>query len=321
MKTVAHNVLVTGANGFVGKALCELLFAHGMTVTAAIRNEASMQNDRFSSIPVGDIDGNTRWDEALKNIDCVVHLAARVHVMKETASSPLAEFRRVNCDGSGKLARDAAAAGVKRLIYLSTIKVNGELTDGEPFTEQVNSAPLDPYGVSKWEAENLLRQTASETGMEVVIIRPPLVYGPGVKGNFLTLLKSVSKGVPLPFALVNNRRSLVALGNLVDMIRECVANPMAANETFLVSDGEDLSTAELIKCIAKAMGRSPRLLPLPPQWLIAGASIAGKKVLADRLLGSLQVDSGKAARVLGWQPPQTVAQGIARVVDWYEKRG
>ncbi len=315
-----RTILVTGANGFVGKALCALLLAHGMSVSAAVRKHSNMQGGRFNYTFVGDIDGNTDWDVALKNIDCVVHLAARVHVMNETSSDPLKEFRRVNRDGTEKLARDAASAGVKRLIYLSTIKVNGELTNGDPFTEQVGHPPVDPYGLSKWEAENLLRQISAETGMEVVIIRPPLVYGPGVKGNFLTLLKLVLKGFPLPLGRVTNRRSLVALDNLLDLIRECIANPQAANETFLVSDGEDLSTAELIKAIAHAMKKSPRLIPVPLRWLTIAALISGKKAVANRLLGSLQIDSGKATRLLGWRPPQTVAQGVERVVDWYEKR-
>lgn len=327
-KSVPHSVLVTGANGFVGKALCELLVGRDMHVSAVVRNSVAVQDARFDYISVGDIDGNTDWHTVsmhslqgrravLENIDCVVHLAARVHVMNETASNPLDEFRRVNTYGTEKLARDAASAGVKRFIYVSTIKVNGEETVDLPFTEQVNRAPVDPYGLSKWEAENILRQISLETGMEVVIIRPPLVYGPGVKGNFLTLLKLVSKGLPLPFARVTNKRSLVALDNLVDLIRECIVNPAASGETFLVSDGEDLSTADLVVAIAHGMKKSPRLIPVPV-WLInIGASLVGKQEMANRLLGSLQVDSSKAYRLLGWRPPQTVGQEIERVVHWH----
>lgn len=315
-----RSVLVTGANGFVGKALCDLLVDNEMSVKAAIRKSDGVHEGRIDYIAVGEINGDTEWQEALAGVDCVVHLAARVHVMNETASNPLEEFRRINTYGAEKLARDAAKAGVKRLIYLSTIKVNGEATMDLPFTEQVGHPPVDPYGLSKWEAENSLRQISAETGMEVVIIRPPLVYGPGVKGNFLTLLKLVSKGLPLPLGAVSNKRSLVSLDNLVDLIRECIVNPQATGETFLVSDGHDLSTAELIRSIAHAMDQSPRLIPVPPSLLNAAAIILRKKAVASRLLGSLQVDTTKAQQLLRWQPPQSMELGIERVAQWYRSR-
>jgi len=313
-------ILVTGANGFVGKALCELLVDNGMLVKAAVRSDVSKLDDRIDYISVGEIDGETDWQAALANVDVIVHLAARVHVMNETASDPLNEFRRINTVGSNKLARDAAMSGVKRFIYLSTIKVNGEETHTIPFSEQVNNVPTDPYGLSKWEAENNLRQISAETKMEVVIIRPPLVYGPGVKGNFNTLLKLVAKGVPLPLAGVENQRSLVSLGNLVDLIRECIVNPGAAGETFLVSDGHDLSTAGLISVIASEMGKSPRLIPVPLWLLNIFAAILGKKMVARRLLASLQVDVSKAQEILGWSAPYSVEHEIAKTVDWYRGR-
>lgn len=315
-----RSVLVTGANGFVGKALCDLLVDNEMLVKAAIRKSDGVHDGRIDYISVGEINGDTEWQEALVGVDCVVHLAARVHVMNETASNPLDEFRRINTYGTEKLARDATKAGVKRLIYLSTIKVNGEATADHPFTEQVDHPPVDPYGLSKWEAENIVKKVSAETGMEVVIIRPPLVYGPGVKGNFLTLLKLVSKGLPLPLGAVSNKRSLVSLDNLVDLIRECIVNPQAAGETFLVSDGHDLSTAELIRSIAHAMEKSPRLIPVPLLVLNTAATMLRKKAVASRLLGSLQVDSTKAQQLLGWQPPQSVVLGIERVTHWYRSR-
>ncbi len=311
-----ERVLVTGANGFVGQVLCQLLVDKGISVKAVVRSSES----HAGSISIGEINGDTNWQDALIGIDCVVHLAARVHVMNESAANPLNAFRHVNTAGSEKLARDAAKAGVKRLIYLSTIKVNGEQTYGVPFNEKVEHTPVDPYALSKWEAENSLRRISIESGMEIVIIRAPLVYGPGVKGNFLTLLKLVSKGLPLPFASVKNKRSLVALSNLVDLIRECIVNPRAAGEIFLVSDGEDLSTAELIKVIALKMGKPSRLIPIPLPLLNVGATIIGKRSVARRLLGSLQVDSSSAHRVLGWVPPYSVEHEIDRVVDWHREK-
>lgn len=312
---VVSSVLVTGASGFVGKALCRLLVESNMSIKAVVRNSDSTGG--VVVIPIGEICGETDWQDALVGVDCVVHLAARVHVMNETEADPLVAFRRVNTLGTEKLARDAANAGVKRLIYLSSIKVNGEETTDTPFNEQVAQPPVDPYGLSKWEAENSLRQISAETGMEVVIIRPPLVYGPGVKGNFLTLLKLVSKGLPLPLARVKNQRSLVSLGNLIDLIRECIVNPQAVGETFLVSDGKDLSTSELIRVIAAGEGKSPRLMPVPLWLLNAGAIMLGKKAIATRLLGSLQVDISKAHRILGWVPPYSAENEIRKVAEWY----
>jgi len=321
MNTGGERVLVTGANGFVGKALCELLVDHGFFIRSAVRSNDSMQNNGADFTVVGDIDCNIEWAQALEDVDCVVHLAARVHVMNETASNPLEAFRLVNTAGTEKLARDAAKAGVKRLVYLSTIKVNGEETYDVPFNESAGLPPTDPYGLSKWEAEVSLQQISAETGLEVVIIRPPLVYGPGVKGNFLTLLKLVSKGVPLPLALVNNKRSLVSLGNLTDLIRVCIVSPHAAGEIFLASDGRDLSTTDLIELIASGMGKRSRLVPVPLSLLYFGALVTGRRSVAKRLLGSLQVDASHVNKVLNWTPPYGVEVEMNKVVDWYLEQG
>jgi nucleoside-diphosphate-sugar epimerase len=250
----------------------------------------------------------------LIGVDIVVHLAARVHVMRDSATDPLAEFRRVNVAGTERLALAAATAGVRRFVFLSSVKVNGEKGG---YNESDPPAPQDAYGISKHEAELGLRVIAAETGMEVVIIRPPLVYGPGVKANFHVLLWAVARGVPLPLGAIHNRRSLVALDNLVDIIVTCIDHPAAANQTFLVSDGEDLSTTELIRHLARAMGRPARLIPVPASVLMAGATLLGKREVAARLCGSLQVDITKARELLGWLPPITMDEGLRRAAEHY----
>ncbi|AEY02316.1 NAD-dependent epimerase/dehydratase [Oceanimonas sp. GK1] len=236
--------------------------------------------------------------------------------MKDEVADPLAEYRKVNVEGTLNLARQAAVAGLKRFIFISSIKVNGEQTLlGKPFTADDAAAPEDAYGMSKWEAEQGLRQLAAETGMEVVIIRPPLVYGPGVKGNFASMIKLVEKGLPLPLGAIHNRRSLVALDNLVDLIITCIDHPGAANQVFLAGDGEDVSTTELLRGVANAAGKPCRLLPVPAGLLQLGATALGKKAVAQRLLGSLQVDISKARNLLGWTPPLSVEQGLKRCFD------
>lgn len=262
------------------------------------------------------LDPSTDWSAGLKGCAAVIHTAARVHVMNEKAQDPLAEFRRINVEGTLNLARQAAAAGVKRFVFLSSIKVNGEMTPiGQPFTVAQTAAPMDPYGISKAEAEDGLRCLGSETGMEIVIIRPPLVYGPGVRANFGRLVSAIGRGWPLPLGCVEqNRRSLVALDNLVDLILTCTSHPAAANQTFLVSDGEDLSTTELLRRIGRAMGRPTRLVPVPSRLLQAGALLAGKGDLAQRLLGNLQVDITHTRQTLGWYPPISVDEGLRRTV-------
>jgi nucleoside-diphosphate-sugar epimerase len=241
----------------------------------------------------------------------VIHTAARAHIMKDEVPDPLAEYRKVNVDGTLNLARQAAEAGVRRFVFISSIKVNGEQTPvNQPFTAEDASAPEDAYGVSKMEAEQGLQALAAETGMEVVIIRPPLVYGPGVKGNFASMIKLVEKGLPLPLGAIHNKRSLVALDNLVGLIITCIDHPAAANQAFLAGDGEDRSTTELLQGVARAMGKPSRLVPVPAGLLMFGATVLGKKAMAQRLLGSLQVDISKARNLLGWQPPLSVEEGL-----------
>lgn len=314
-------ILVTGASGFVGKALCKGLVDKGSTVHAVFRatDNAGRNNVRpargSEQVVVGDIGPATDWRKALTHVGIVVHLAARVHVMRESSTSPLAAFRMVNTAGTAHLARVAAASGVKRFIYVSTVKVNGEATDDETFSERNQPGPRDPYAISKWEAEQELHKVAAGTGLEVVIVRPPLVYGPGVKGNFRNLMRVVQRGWPLPVGGCNNRRSLLGLGNFVDFLALCVHHPAAAGQTFLVSDGEDLSTPELIRRLAAAMNRPARLMNVPPSWLRAIMRAFGRAGVYQRLCGSLQVDSSLARRVLDWVPPETVQDGLARTVD------
>jgi len=251
----------------------------------------------------------------LDGIDTIIHCAARVHVMSEQALDPFLEFRKVNVHATLSLARQAAAAGVRRFIFISSIKVNGETTvAGGSFYPSDVPAPEDPYAISKLEAERGLMQLAHETGMEVVVIRPPMVYGPGVKGNFASLIKLIAKGLPLPLGAIHNKRSLVAIDNLVDLIIRCIDHPAAANQVFLAGDGEDLSTAELVSSVAEAMGRSVRLIPVPVSLLSLAATLLGKQEVARRLLGSLQVDISKTREVLGWEPPVSVKEGLRRCV-------
>lgn len=303
-------VLVTGATGFVGGALIAALFEYGYAVRSAARRHSS---NLPGEVLVRELAPNTDWAIALQNVGVVIHLAARVHVMNDTSADPLAEFRRTNVAGTLTLARQAAAAGVKRFIFISSIKVNGEGTRyGEPFTAEDLPQPVDSYGISKHEAEEQLRRLAAETGMEVVIIRPPLVYGPGVKANFLSMMRWLYKGIPLPLGAINNRRSLVALDNLVDLIVTCIDHPAAANQTFLAGDGEDLSTTELLRRMGAALGRPARLIPVPPALLSAGATMLGKRAVAQRLLGSLQVDISKTRALLGWTPPVSVDEALRK---------
>jgi nucleoside-diphosphate-sugar epimerase len=249
----------------------------------------------------------------------VVHAAARVHVMNEIASDALAEFRKVNVEGTLRLAKRAAESGVKRFIFISSIKVNGESTlPGKPFKADDTPAPVDPYGISKHEAEQALRQLARETGMEVVIIRPPLVYGPGVKANFLSMLRWLNKGIPLPLGAIRNQRSLVAIGNLVDLIITCIDHPAAANQTFLVSDGQDLSTTQLLRRLGNALGKKARLLPLPEWLLVAAAAVLRKQSVAQRICGSLQVDISKNRELLGWMPPINMDEAMRQTAGDYQ---
>lgn len=305
-------VLLTGATGFVGRAvIARMITDNRFIVRASLRHGTEALPPGVECVVTGDLGQDVNWTGALANVDAVVHLAARVHVMRETATNPLTEFRRVNVTGTIALARQAAAAGVRRLVYLSSVKVNGE--EGV-FSEEDDPSPDDAYGTSKHEAEVSLRQIAGETGMDVVIVRPPLVYGPGVRANFQALARLVARGVPLPLGAIHNRRSLVALDNLVDFVVTCLLHPSAVNETFLVSDGEDLSTPDLIRRLGLAMNQPVRLIPVPAALLNAAATLMGKRDSASRLTGSLQVDISKARRLLHWSPPISVDEGLRRAV-------
>ncbi|MBN2641603.1 MAG: sugar transferase [Victivallales bacterium] len=309
-------ILVVGASGFVGSAIVASLSGQPkFKLCAAVRTMNQSHLSNVEVVKVGSLEPTTAWNAALKGIDVVVHTAARVHAMREEAANPLSEFRRVNVDGTLNLARQAVAAGVKRFIFISSIKVNGECTlVGKPYMADDPLAPEDPYGISKLEAEQGLMQIADETGMEVVIIRPPLIYGPCVKGNFKSMIHWMGKGIPLPLGAIQNKRSFVALDNLVDFVTTCIGHPAAANQTFLVADGEDISTTELLTRLAKAMGKPSRLIPVPSSVLAFAAKLIGKEEVAQRLLGSLQVDISKAKDQLGWIPPVSVDEGLKRCV-------
>lgn len=305
--------MLTGANGFVGSALkAELVSDSRIKVMTAVRKEGTGPN----CFAVGNIDGDTDFSEALVDIDVVIHAAARAHIMRDEVVDPLAEYRKVNVEGTLNLAHQAVAAGVRRFVFLSSIKVNGEATT-QKTSFQAGDVPLpeDAYGISKLEAEQGLILLAAETSMEVVIIRPPLVYGPSVKGNFASMIKLVDKGVPLPLGAIYNKRSLVGIDNLVDLIIRCIDHPAAANQIFLAGDGEDLSTTELLSGVGKAMGKPTRLIPVPAGLLQFGAIVLGKRAMAQRLLGSLQVDISKTCELLDWKPPYTVEEGLRRCFE------
>lgn len=312
-------VLVTGANGFVGRAVVARLERAGVAVTAAVRSAArsSLLPTRLvSTSAIGNIDGDTDWGLALEGVETVIHCAARVHVLSETAANPLAAFRVTNVEGSIALARQAARAGVRRFVNVSSIKVNGESTElGAPFRASDPPRPVDPYGISKLESELALTEISRASDMELVIVRPPLVYGPGVKANFLSMARWIARGVPLPFGrLLANRRSFVALENLVDLIDVCSRHPGASGRVFLVSDNDDLSTAELLRRTARALDVPARLLPVPPSLLRASAMIVGRSDLWQRLGGTLQVDISESRAILNWTPPVSVDEGLRTAV-------
>lgn len=309
-------VLVTGASGFVGEALVfKLLVDKKFAVVASARGVPRLQG--LCPIVLFDVSEPNRLP-VLEGVSVVIHTAARVHVMNETAADALAEFRKINVEGTLRLAKHAAESGVKRFVFISSIKVNGECTlPGKPFTADDVPAPAEPYSISKHEAETALKQLSSETGLEVVIIRPPLVYGPGVKANFLSMLRWLSKEVPLPLGAIHNQRSLVAIGNLVDLIITCIEHPAAANQTFLVSDGQDLSTTQLLRRLTTALGKKNRLLPVPQQLLILAATIVKREAVAQRICGTLQVDIEKNHELLGWRPPVNMDTALRRTADHF----
>jgi nucleoside-diphosphate-sugar epimerase len=311
-------VLVTGGQGLVGRALATRVLAQGLKVRVSTRRKPTTTDLRLEYFQTTDMSFTTDWLSALHEVDVVVHCAARVHVMHDTEADPLATFRSVNLEGTLSLARQAADAGVKRFVFISSVKVNGEATQlGSAFAADDAPAPLDAYGVSKMEAEQGLRDLAARTGMEVVIIRPPLVYGPGVKANFAAMMRWLQRGVPLPLGAVHNQRSLVALDNLVDLIVTCLMHPAAANQTFLVSDGEDVSTTELLRRMGRAMGHPARLVPVPAGLLKLAATMLGKRDMVQRLCGSLQVDIEKTRRLLDWTPPLSLDQGLKKAAEGY----
>lgn len=315
------NILLTGAAGFVGHSVLARLLTEHHRVTAAVRAASLRVDARASKALVSGLTANTEWGPALAGQHVVIHCAARVHVMHDNATDPLQAFREVNTEGTLALARQAAQAGVKRFIFISSIKVNGEATaPRQSFTAFDKPDPLDPYGISKLEAEEGLKALASDTGMEVVIIRPVLVYGPGVKANFLSMVCWMNRGIPLPLGAVHNKRSMVSLDNLVDLISTCVDHPAASNQTFLVSDGEDLSTTELLKRTAHALGKQARLLPVPAGLLEFTASVLGKQPVAQRLCGSLQVDIRHTCETLDWKPPVSVDDALKKTADAFLAR-
>ncbi len=314
---MALTALITGANGFVGRALCVELERRGYLVRGAVRELSRAAGLPGEIVALGDIGADTDWSSALARVDAVVHLAARVHVMREKASQPLTAFRAVNVVPTERLARAAAMHGVKRFVYVSSIKVNGESTADKPFLSDDVPDPQDAYAISKWEGEQVLWRVAKETGLEVTVARLPLVYGPGVRGNFLRLLKLIERGVPLPLASIDNRRSMIYIGNLADALIACAAHPAAAGNAYLVSDGEDVSTPQLIGELARLLGKSARLWPFPSALLRSMGRLIGKAAEVERLISSLQVDSSRIRTELEWMPPFTVAQGLAETVRWF----
>ena len=313
-----HNVLVTGANGFIGNALCRRMLAEGWHVRGAVRSlspKAALPSG-MDIVAIGSIGPSTEWETALEGIDTVVHLAARVHVMDESTADPVIAYREINVAGTMHLAQIAKFKEVRRFVYVSSIKVNGE-GRADPYTESDPPAPVDPYGISKFEAERELQSIAGKTGLEVVIVRPPLVYGPEVKANFLQLIKLINRGIPFPFAGVKNQRSMIFLGNLVDALFICITHPRAAGNTFLVSDGKNVSTPELIQKISLSLGKPARVFAVPPGFLRFLGKLTGKSEAVSRLLDSLTVDSTKIRTELDWKPPFSMEEGLKKTARWY----
>ena len=311
-------ILLTGSTGFIGKSMCKKFEEKSISFIAPVRSIAGKSTESAKLLKIDSITSETDWSVALKNVNTVIHLAAYVHTMSSSTTSLLSEYRKVNTAGTLNLAKQAAQSGVVRFIFLSTIKVNGEYSlENKPFIADDVNIPTDPYALSKYEAEHGLRELAAKTGMEVVIIRPPLVYGPGVKGNFQSMIKLLSKGYPLPFGSVRNMRSLVAVDNLTDLIIRCVDHPAAANRIFLASDGEDISTTELLIEISKALEKPNRLIPIPQSILEIALRIFGKKEIAIRLFGNLQVDITETTQVLDWKPVVGFEKAVKNTVqEW-----
>jgi nucleoside-diphosphate-sugar epimerase len=311
------NILVTGATGFIGNKLCQVLSMRGDAVVAVARKQVNIDTNITVINKV--LSKDTDWQDCLKDIDVVIHLAGRAHVMNDVSENPYQAYADINIDATKQLAEQAALSGVKRFIYLSSIKVNGERTKDIAFSETDSPQPEDDYGKTKYEAEKALNSIGKDTGMEVVIIRPPLVYGEGVKANFKSLIKLAQLNIPLPFGAIRNKRSLVYIENIIDFILLCTHHPSAANQTFLISDDDDVSITRLIQEIKEASGKRSLLIPVPQSWLKFVLQLIGKSSLSDRLLGNLQVDMTKAKTLLDWKPPFTVEQGINKTIEAYLK--
>ena len=314
-------VVVTGANGFVGRAVVARLAADGIAVRAAVRRPGAPFPPGVTVVPGADLDDLSRWRGALQGASAVVHCAARVHRLADDEADPLAAFRRANRDATAALAEAAGAAGVVRFVFISSVGVHGAETFGRPFTAADAPAPCSPYAISKHEAENELARIGAERGLEVVVLRPPLVYGPDAPGNFAVLLRAVERGVPLPLGAIRNRRSFVAIDNLADLITLVVHHPAAAGRAFLVSDGEELSTTDLLRRTARALGRPARLLPVPAKALRTMLSLLGRAELGQRLCGSLEVDIGATCSRLGWRPPVGVDEALVATARRFRSLG
>lgn len=313
-----QQIFVTGALGFIGSALIPHLSLQGYPLIAATRHPTNALPIKTQQVAIGDLLSDTNWIPLLKNVDIIIHLAARVHIIHDTSTHPLTEFRRTNTTATLNLAKQAALAGVRRFVYLSSIKVNGEISQpGQPFTVDDTNIPVDLYALSKYEAEQGLREIAQQTGLEVVIIRPPLVYGIGVRGNVQNMMRWLYKDFPLPLGNIHNQRSLVALPNLIDLITICIDHPAAANQTFIVSDGKDISTTELLKELGMGLGKPARLLPVSQKLLEATLNLLGKQAIARRLCGNLQIDMSKTCELLNWKPPANLNEELEKTAHAY----
>ncbi len=305
-------VLVTGANGVIGTGVCSVLDQSCHQVIRAVRASSGA-----GSIVVGDLGEHTDWGEALRpGVDVVVHLAGKVPAREDASEVDADQYTRVNALGTANLARQCVESGVKRFIFVSTVKVSGEGRE-QPYRADGSAGPVGAYAISKWQAEQALWKIAADTGLEIVVLRPPMVYGPGVKGNFMRLMQFIDKRLPLPFDRIQNRRSMIYLGNFVDVIVQCLTHPGAPGKTFLVSDGDDVSTPELIRRVGVALGRRPFLLPVPVSWMRWAGSLLGKRAAVDRLVGSLAVDIALLREDLGWAPPYTMQMGLDVTAQWY----
>jgi nucleoside-diphosphate-sugar epimerase len=314
-------ILITGVNGFVGQAVSKRLRQDGLHVLAGTTRQPNSDAgpERVPLYHIPEIGPETDWTQAVSGAEIVIHLAARVHIMKERSSDPFGAFRRVNSEGTKAFAVQAAAAGVKRFVFISTAKVGGETSPDRGFTEKDPARPEDYYSTSKWEAEQALADIAKTTEMEIVIIRPPLVYGPGVKGNFNALFRVVNAGIILPFGTIHNKRSLLFVGNLADAIASAATHPDAGNQTFFVSDAEKVSTPELIQKMSTALGKKARVINVPLRLVKIGGLLIGKSSAIRRLIGSLTVDINHIRRRLGWQPPFSMEEGLKETANWLNR--